>query len=149
IINRGQPSIIKAFFRYYQKNYKASLLTGIALTVLWVIIVIDFLYLHQSYPILYFVFIAFSFVLYVYSLMVMAVLVHYDISIVAVLKKAVLFTFGSPVVFFITLGASFLIFYVSINGLPFLLLFFTGSLIAFITFSVFFRIYQKIMNKPT
>ncbi|SHM60015.1 Uncharacterized membrane protein YesL [Gracilibacillus kekensis] len=144
IADREQKSIMQAFSRHYRDNYKVSMKVGFLLTPLWTIIIADVVYLQANHTVLLFAFIVFGVVLYVYTLTVMSVMVHYAIAIRAILKKALFLTFGSPVLFLATIGTSFLIIYVSVNGLPFLLLFFTGSMISFITFSLFYRVYQNI-----
>ncbi|WP_112180626.1 YesL family protein [Paraliobacillus zengyii] len=144
IMEQEQKSLISSYWKYYQTNYKNSLISGLVLTLIWTVLIVDFYFFQQTNVILFFTFILFGIVLYVYTLIFFAVLVHYDIALKAVFKNSFLLTLGSPILFLAVLVTSVIILYVSINGLLFLFLFFTGSLIAFITFSAFYRLYMNL-----
>lgn len=144
IIEREQKSLILRYWQHYRSNYKNSFISGCLLTVIWTILISDFLFFQQTNVILFFAFLIFGIVLYVYTLTFFAVLVHYDSKLRILFKHTLSLTLGSPVLFFAILLINGIILYVSINGMLFLLLFFTASLIAFITFSIFYRLYMKL-----
>ncbi|WP_117169947.1 YesL family protein [Paraliobacillus sediminis] len=146
IMEKEQKFLIFSYWKYYRANYKNSLISGLVLTLVWTVLVVDFYFFQQENVILFFTFILFGIVLYVYTLVFFSVLVHYDIKLRAVFKNSLSLTLGSPILFIAVLVTSLIILYVSINGMLFLLVFFTGSLIAFISFAAFYRLYIKLTN---
>ncbi|WP_138416245.1 YesL family protein [Aquibacillus sediminis] len=144
MIEREQKSLILAYWNHYVKNYKISMISGTLLSVVWALFIVDFYFFQQYNTLLFFIFLVFGIVLFVFTINFFSVLVHYDIKLANVLKNTFSITFGSPVLSFSILITSFIILYVSINGMAFLLLFFTGSLVAFVSFSAFYRLYIKV-----
>jgi uncharacterized membrane protein YesL len=105
---------------------------------------VDFLFLKDTSMILAFVFIVFGLILYVMTINFFSVNAHYDMKLRVLLKNTFLITVGSPVLLLAVLVSGLVLLYASIKGPLFLLLFFTGSLIAFLAFSAFYRLYLKV-----
>lgn len=144
IIENEGSSLFLSFVNYYKQNYKKSLLGGFLFTGLWVILIVDVFFLKKISMILAFVFIIFGLILYVFTINFFSVNAHYDLKLRVLLKNALLITVGSPVLLLAVLGSGLVLFYASIKGPLFLLLFFTGSLVAFLSFSAFYRFYLKV-----
>lgn len=144
ILQNEGTSLFLSYVNYYKQNYKKSLLGGLLFTGLWVVLIVDFIYLKDFSMILAFVFIVFGLILYVMTVNFFSVNAHYDMNLRVLMKNAVLITVASPILLLAVLLSSFVLLYASIKGPLFLLLFFTGSLIAFLSFSAFYRLYLKV-----
>ena len=144
ILQNEGTSLFLSYVNYYKQNYKKSLLGGLLFTGLWVVLIVDFIYLKDFSMILAFVFIVFGLILYVMTVNFFSVNAHYDMNLRVLMKNAILITVASPVLLLAVLLSSFVLLYASIKGPLFLLLFFTGSLIAFLSFSAFYRLYLKV-----
>ncbi|UOQ86828.1 YesL family protein [Gracilibacillus salinarum] len=141
ILDRDQHSIFSSFCRYYVRNYRKSCISGILLTAVWTIWGIDYYYLSSRNVMLLFVFLVFGLILFVYTIHFFSMLAHFEMNLRMLWKNAFLLTLGRPLLTVVISLVSVVILYVSINGLLFLLPFFTGSLIAFLSFSIFYRWY--------
>ncbi|APC49552.1 hypothetical protein BME96_15710 [Virgibacillus halodenitrificans] len=146
ILKKEQCSLIKTYFTYFRKNYCFSLLGGLLLTGIWAILVIDFIYVRQINVLLLFCILGLGVVIYIFTINFFIVLVHYDEKLTVLMKKAFVLTLVSPKLFFIHLFASSGILYISIGGWLVLLPFFTAALIAFISYSAFYRIYLNVLD---
>jgi len=143
ILKQDEQTLWLSFLKYYIQNYVKSMQTGCVLTLLWGIIVVDIYYLSRENVLLLFSFIIVGILLFIYTINVFSTMVHYDITLCPMLKKALLFTFGSPIHGIAILFSSLLIFFVSVDSLRFIIPFFSGSLIAYISFSAFYKVYLK------
>jgi uncharacterized membrane protein YesL len=146
IMDNEGASIILSYVNYYKQNYKKSLLGGFLFTGLWVVLIVDFIFLKDFSMILAFVFIIFGLVLYVITINFFSVNAHYDMKLRVLLKNAFIITVGSPVLLFAVLLSGLVMLYASIKGPLFLLLFFSGSFIAFLSFSAFYRLYLRLLS---
>ncbi|MGJ9382607.1 YesL family protein [Salipaludibacillus sp. CF4.18] len=149
ILKNDNQSLWRSYWYYFKENYKRSMFMGIILTVAWAILIGDIYYFHQESTILMFTFIALGVLLFVYTINIFCVMAHYDLKITNLLKRAFLFTVGSPLLSVIIVISSAIVIYVSANSLRFLIPFFSGSLITFICFSTFYKVYEKFsISKP-
>lgn len=146
ILKKDNQSLWKSYWYYFKGNYKRSMFAGFILTAAWAILIVDIYYLSEESTVLLFTFIALGVLLFVYTINLFCVMAHYDLKVSRLLKRAFLFTVGSPLLSIIILVSSALVFYVSVNSLRFLIPFFTGSLIAFICFSAFYRVFEKFSS---
>ncbi|MBT2600182.1 MULTISPECIES: DUF624 domain-containing protein [Oceanobacillus] len=147
IINQEKASILGTFWGYYKENYKQSMQAGIIFALLWFIWAVDYSYFQQENIVLMFVFLIMGVILYVFTLLFFSVIVHYNLDLKTLLKKAFILTVGSPVLFFSIIIVTGIILLVSIQNLPIIIPFFTGSLIAFITFSAFYRFFLRVKEE--
>ncbi|ADU28771.1 YesL family protein [Evansella cellulosilytica] len=144
IVDSEDLPLIRTYWRFYKSNYKKSCLGGIMLTILWVICVVDVYYFAQYNMPLMYVFIAMGLILFVYTINFFSLLSHYEMKLFALLKNTLLVTVASPLLFLTVVLSSALILYMSFEVFPFLIPFFTGAIIAFLSFSAFYRFYLKI-----
>ncbi|MFS0750748.1 YesL family protein [Oceanobacillus sp. 1P07AA] len=147
IIDQEKATILGSFWKYYRENYKKSMQAGVIFTLLWFIWAIDYYYFQQVNTVIMFVFLIMGVILYVFTLLFFTVIVHYDIDLKTLLKKAFILTVGSPVLFFSITIVTGIVLLVSIQTLPIIIPFFTGSLIAFITFSAFYRLFLRVKEE--
>ena len=141
--NRG---LIKSYWNYYRDNYKQSLLGGIILTSVWVIWGLDYYYFSQENIILMFTFVILGVILFIYTMNFFSIIAHYNIGLGTMLKNTLLITIGSPLLSLSIFVSSGIILILS-SRFWFLMPFFTWSILAFISFSVFYRLYIKLITR--
>ncbi len=146
-MEKEQETVIKGYWNYYKENYKSSVKLGLVLTIAWVVTVGDIYYFCVSFPLITYVFVGFGLFLFVVTMYSFSVMVHYDISVKDVLKKALVFSVAKPWIGIILIILTAMILFVSVNQLRFLLIFFSFSMISFISISLFLKIYSMLIEK--
>lgn len=144
IKDRDGSSLIKTYWQYYKENYKRSIVNGLVMTAIWVVWVVDVYYFFENNFYLFIFFLTMGIVLFVLTINLFSITVHYDMTFRESIKNACLITVGSPILFVAIAISSGIIIYMSFNVFLFLLPFFTGSLIAFLSFAAFYSRYLKI-----
>ncbi|WP_130858994.1 YesL family protein [Gracilibacillus phocaeensis] len=144
IIEREGYDLVKKYWRFYINNYKKSVKAGFVLFSLWIIVIGDIYYFSSTHTMLTYIFIAFASLLLIYTINVFSNLAHYEMKVSWILRRAFFLTMGNWRLSITILGTSLLIIGVSVGGLFFLVPFFSGSLLAFITFSAFYRTCVKL-----
>jgi uncharacterized membrane protein YesL len=143
---KDESTSLKLYWRYYKENYIKSLMGGLVLTAVWTIWAVDFYYFSKDNAILMGIFLFLGMVLFVFSINFFTVISHYRLNLLTAFKKTLLITIGSPVLFLTILISSSILLYISLNVFWFLLPFFTGALIAYLSFSAFYRYYLKVIS---
>jgi uncharacterized membrane protein YesL len=139
IKNEDSGQIFRPFLRFYKENYKRSLVNGLFLTVVWLIWAVDLYYFFTNNKMMMIFFIVLGVLLFVFTINLFSVTVHFHMKWYPSLKNTFLITIGSPMVFLAVALSSGIILYISLIVFTFLLPFLTGSLIAFLSFSAFYR----------
>jgi len=147
IKDEDSSHLFKNYWRYYKENFKRSVSSGLILTIAWVIWAADVYYFVDKSSIMMFLFLILGIILFVFSINLFSVTVHYHLKFVTALKNTLFLTIGSPVLFIAVAISSGVVLYLSLNVFRFFLPFLTGSLIAFLSFSAFYRNYLKITDK--
>jgi uncharacterized membrane protein YesL len=137
--------LFKTFFRGYKENYKQGLLGGIVYTLLLAIMVVDFIVYKEQFNLLSYIFIAFLLLLIISMFNFFSMLVHYHMKTFQLLKNAVLITIGKPFRSLSTAIMAGAVIYFSMR-FTFLIPFFMGSIIAYLSFWNFYLIYQKLQD---
>ncbi|WP_245947447.1 YesL family protein [Bacillus taeanensis] len=143
-VKEESTALVKLYWTYYKENYKKSMVGGLILTAMWSVWGADYYYFSQESIILMFTFIVIGAVLFVFTINYFSINAHYHLKLGALLKKAMLITIGSPLLFFTVFITSSIILYVSLSGPLLIIVFASGSLIAFLSFSAFYRMYLKL-----
>lgn len=144
--NRDNNLIVKSYFKYYKKNYKRSVMNGFFLTTLWGIWIVDIYFFYEKSSYLFIMFLTMGIGLFVYTINTFSVTVHYDVRFIESIRNSLYITVGNPVLFLVTAASSSIILYVSIDILFFLAPFFTGALIAYLSFLMFYGNYLKVIK---
>lgn len=131
--------LFRPFLRFYKENYKRSVGNGLFVTLIWLIWAVDLYYFLDKNKIMVIVFIVLGMLLFVFTINLFSVTVHYHMKWLPSLKNTFFITIGSPLLFIAVALCSGIILYISFNVFTFLLPFLTGSLIAFLSFSAFYR----------
>lgn len=146
LINDDDKGLIQSYIKYYKENYKKSMKTGIILTVVWGIWGFDFYYFSKESVVLMFMVGFLGLLLYVYTINIFSLNAHFHLSLAGLLKKSLIITIGSPILTIIILLSNSLLLVISIYKLTFLIPFFTGALITFLSFSAFYRQYVNLSH---
>ena len=145
--DEGTDRFIKRFWRYYKENYKRSLISGLILTSAWVVWAADVYYFSDKNIMMLYLFIIMGIILFVFTINHFSITVHYHMKLQPSLKNAFLLTIGSPLLFAAVALSSGAVLYISLNIFKFLIPFLTGSLIAYLSFSAFYRSYLTSSDK--
>lgn len=146
LVMKEEGVSLRQYWSYFKENYAISLLGGLVLTVLWTIWAVDYYYFSKGNIILLGIFLIMGIVLFVFTINFFSVLSHYHMKLLPAMKNTLLITIGSPVLFLTVLISNSIILYFSIFVFKLLLPFFTGSLIAYLSFSAFYRFYLKVIS---
>ena len=139
--------IFKLYWRYYKENYKRSIANGLVLTTAWVVLAADIYYFYEKNTAIMIFFIIMGIILFVFTINLFSVTVHYHMSFVTSFKNAFLISIGSPGLFLTVAISNGIVLYMSLHFSKYLLVFLTISLIVFLSFSAFYRNYLKITEK--
>lgn len=147
VLKKEDNGLMKTYWFFYKDNYKNSLKGGSVLSIIWFIWYVDSYYFSQQNFIWLMIYIIIGVLLYVYSINFFSVSAHYNMKWGSLIKNTFLTTFASPALFITVLLSSIFILIISVNWLTFLLPFFSGSVIAFLSFLFFYKTYQKVIIK--
>ncbi|WP_424766762.1 YesL family protein [Paenibacillus sp. sgz302251] len=146
VMGETDVGLFKTFFRGYKENYKQSMIGGIIYTILLAIMIVDFIVYREQLQLLSYIFIAFLVLLVVSLFNFFSMLVHYHMKTFQLLKNAVLITIGKPFRSLSTAIMALAVMYFS-TRFTFLIPFFMGSIIAYLSFWNFYLIYQKLQDQ--
>ncbi|MFQ3545780.1 DUF624 domain-containing protein [Halobacillus rhizosphaerae] len=140
----------RSYLSYYKENYKKSFRGGVVLTLFWAVLAGDLYYFSMKSHLLMNLFFILALLLAVFTINFFSVLVHFDMNVKPLLKKAFLTTFSSPVLFGAVAISFLVILSISLYVFPLMIPIFSGIIIAFLAFSAFYRLYLKLNteNKP-
>ncbi|MFC7061055.1 YesL family protein [Halobacillus seohaensis] len=139
-------SLLKMYVAYLRSNYRTSFVSGLIWTLLWSIWILDFRFFAENNDLLATVFSILGILLVVMNIHFLSMIVHYEMTIRERFFNSFYMTVGRPGVTVITaLIVSFIIYIAS--TLWFVIIFFAGSLIATISFYLFYRSYLKIRQE--
>lgn len=138
--------LFKTYFRGYKENYLQSMLGGLFFVLLAAIMYINYtFYLRQSgaLSLLSILFIVLAFILISAMFHFFSIMVHFHMKFWQIVKNAFLISIGNPVMTVFLLVGNGVILYAS-TRFTFLIPFFMGSLMAFVSFWVFYRIFDRM-----
>lgn len=145
VFNDPDQSMIRAYWKYYKENYLKSLLGGSIIVLIWAILLLDYFYfINFFHSLIKYLFYALFFYLTMFTIHFISNIVHFNNRISVSLKNALFLTIKNPVVSLVLVLIQSMIILFSLKIAPFLLLFFTGSLIAYLSFMTFYKISLKI-----
>ncbi|MUT68140.1 YesL family protein [Paenibacillus sp. NEAU-GSW1] len=146
VMGETDVPLFKTFFRTYKENYLQAMIGGIVYTLLIGIMIVDFYVYQKQLNLVSYIFIALMILLIVSLFNFFSMLAHYHMKTFQLLKNAVLITIGRPIRSFSTAIMAALVFYMS-TRFTFLIPFFMGSIIAYLSFWNFYLIYQKLQEQ--
>lgn len=141
--------LIRTYFRSYKENYLQSMMGGLLYTLLGVLMVINYrFYLTQDngFQFLSIVFIILSALIAVSLFHFFSIMTHLHMKVFQILKNALMITIGRPITTLLIAGTNLFIVYISFRY-TFLIPFFMGALIAYMSFFHFYRMFTKVQEK--
>jgi len=143
--------LLKTFFKGYKENYLKSMLGGIVFVALYFITYFNYQFYSVSensgLRILAVVFLFVAILVIISMFHFFNFIVHVDLKFVQLLKNSFLMSIGNPIIALAILAANAIFLYVSFFQITFLVPFFTGSLMAFSTYWLFQRTFDRIVAK--
>ncbi|WP_274363568.1 YesL family protein [Paenibacillus thermotolerans] len=146
----GDVPLLKTFFTGYKENYKQSMLGG-----LFFVVVIGIMYFNLHFysgqagflSVLTYLFIALFLIVIVAVFNFFCITVHLHMNTWQVIKNSFLLTIGQPIRSILIAATNAAIVYISFTYITFLIPFFMGSLVAFMTFWHFHNGFRKIVER--
>jgi uncharacterized membrane protein YesL len=142
--------IFKTFWKSYKSEFLKSNLLGITLVLIGVILFFDLRFFQSAnigiWGILYMPLLVVTFIYGVVLLYVFPIFVHYDINIRQILKNSFLMMILNPLSS-IMMIISIIAFYFLLMAIPGLILFFTGSVLAYAMMWFSYRAIEKVQQK--
>jgi len=142
--------LFKTYFRGYKENYRQSMFGGIIYSLLFLLFVVNMRFyaeLTNSLQFLSVMFLVLIAVLCVSLFHFFSILSHLHMSVFQIIKSSLLITIGRPLTSIMIAITSAVILYISFFHFQWLLMFFSGSLIAYSSFFYFHRMFVKLQEK--
>lgn len=150
VMGETDVKLLGTFFKSYKENYKQAMVGGIFYTLLFVIMYVDYtVYMTQlkSFQAIGFVMLGFLIVLFVSLFNFFSMVSHYHMKTVQLVKNSILLTLLRPLRIIMTTVVSGAILYFSLFKWPFLIIFFSGAIIAYYAFFNFYAVFQKMQEQ--
>ena len=147
IMGEHDVPIVKSYWTYYKENYLRSLCGGAILTFFWIVLAVDFFYFSQVNIIMTYLFLAGFFFLFLITIFFFANTVHKELTLFTSIKNSFYLSFMFPLTNILIVIISGLIMYVSFTMFTFLIPFFMGTFIAYVTFTGYYRKLLKLQDK--
>ncbi|RIX54067.1 DUF624 domain-containing protein [Paenibacillus nanensis] len=148
VTGEADVPLFKTFFRGYKENYKQSMIGGILYTVLFALLVVNFFFYREEFSVISYIFLAFLVLVAASLFNFFSMLVHYHMKTFQLIKNALLITIGKPFRSLSNIIMIALVIVISWNFMKgFMFMFFTGSIIAFVSFWNFNIIYMKLQEQ--
>ncbi len=145
VMGETDVPLIKSYWGFYKENYVRSLCGGIFFTLLWIIWGFDFYYFSQVNVFISSLFLAGGLFLILFTLSFFSNTVHTELKFVTSIKNSFFLSLVYPITNILMLIGVGVILYISLTMFTFLLPFFTGTLIALISFTGYYQKMNKIL----
>jgi len=142
--------VFKTFFKGFKENYVKSMWGGLFFVVFFFIIYFNYHFYtapESNLRVLGFLFLFLAVLAVVTMFNFFNFIVHLDVKFGQLLKNAALMSIGSPLTSIGILLANGVILYLSYFQITFLVPFFTGSLMAFCTYWLYDRSFNRLLEK--
>ena len=150
VMGDADVPLLKTFFRGYKENYLQSMVGGIIFTLLFTILYFNFQFYNTQtgyLVLLAYLFIALGVVLAISLFYFFCIMTHLHMKLFTLIKNSILLAIGMPFRSIMIVLSNFAILYISFTQFTFLLPFFTGSVMAYLTFWYFYGGFMKMMDK--
>lgn len=147
VMDTGKPSVFRTYFSHLKQDYKDSVKMGAGFAVIWLAWYYANFFFQSQNSMAAFMFLVSGAALFVFTVNFLSISAHYRMSGRERLKNTFFVTSGSPFMGAFILLSSALLLWVSTTQLLWLLPLLTCSLIAFLSFSAFYRFTMKVEEK--
>lgn len=145
IVEEDYSSIAKKYFSHLKTDYKENAKMGAVFALVWLVWYYGYFYTEQNS--LAFLFMVTGLALFIYTVNFLSISSHYRMSAAAKAKNAFFLSAGRPLTSLFIAAGSAVIVWLSTTQLLWLFPLLTCSMIAFLSFSAFYRVTQKITEK--
>lgn len=141
--------IMQSFLQYYKENYVNSFLGSILLSILWYLLAYASFLWTGINPFLSLLIFIIAVFLFVFTTNFISTIVHMEVNLFAAYKNAFIITIGAPLLTIVMGAISAAIIYVSVNVISIIIPLITGAIIAYISFSGYYKMMINIqyLNK--
>ncbi|SFL90804.1 Uncharacterized membrane protein YesL [Gracilibacillus orientalis] len=147
MFSKNDVSIFKLFIKNWKVNFVRSMLGGSIFALLWVILVVDyFFFVNRINENFVYLFMLIGFFLVVMTLHFFSVTVHVHTKLLQAIKNAMIISLINPLLTLIIGVVSLAVIYCSFQVTTFLIPFFVGSLIVYVSFYGFYRFFTKMID---
>lgn len=147
IMKEREIPVVRTFLQHYKANYMKSMMGGLIIEIIWLIFAADYYFFTMYVSKLFSYLFLFLFIyLLVFTLHFFSTIVHFESRLFNSLKNAMLITIGSPILSFGLGILNGLAIYISFRYFTFLIPLFTGSIIAFVSYLGFYKVYLTLQS---
>ncbi len=149
VMGEEDVPLFKTFFRGFKENYKQSMIGAFFYLLISVVAIVNYRFytgMHNIAQVLAILFIVLIALLTVSMFHFFSMLVHVHMTTWQLIKNSLLITIGKFFTSLYILITNAVIVYISFSKFTFLIVFFMGSTMAYITFFLFYRMYNKIVE---
>lgn len=142
--------ILKTFFKGYKSNYLQSVMGGILFVLLLGLFIVNYQFyaaMNNAAQVLSVFFILCIIVLVVAVFYYTCLMVHVHMKTLALLKNSFFLSIARPITSILIVGIHAVIIYFTFFIYPILILLVTASVLAFATFHLFYRMFNKIQQQ--
>jgi uncharacterized membrane protein YesL len=143
---KEEIKIVQSFWKFYKENYKRSLFGGLFLSFLWLVGIVDYLYIKTNVSFVNYIVLFILAFLFLYTLYFFSDTVHTESKLTQSLKNVLIITVANPIFSFGIVLICIFIVYVSFTYLQFLIILFTGPSIAILGFYGYQKVFTTILN---
>ncbi len=147
IVEFDYSSVTRKYLIHLKREYKADAKMGTVFAFVWLLWYYGYFYFYAQKSSLSFFFLLAGLALFVYTINFLCISVHYQMTGKDRMKNAFFISAGRPLAGLFILASSGALLWISITQLLLLLPLLSCSLIAFLSFSAFHRVTQKIGEK--
>lgn len=145
ITKEADVKLIRSFWKHYKENYIRSMLGGLIIVFIWSVLLVDYYYfVNFINDVLKYLFYALFFFLIMFTIHFFSNTVHFHSKLLPSLKNSLLMTLKNPIISLVVTFINIIIIVISFKLAPFLIPFFMGSLITFISFFAFHKISLRL-----
>lgn len=143
---KEEIKIVPSFWKFYKENYKRSLFGGFILSFLWLVGVVDYLYIKSDVSFVNYIVLFILAFLFLYTLYFFSDTVHTESKLTQSLKNVLIITIANPIFSFGIVVICIIVLFVSISYLPFLIILFIGPSIAILGFYGYQKVFTTILS---
>jgi uncharacterized membrane protein YesL len=141
---KEEIKIVKSFWNLYKENYKRSLSGGLILSFLWLVGVVDYIYIKSDVSFVNYIVLFILAFLFLYTLYFFSDTVHTESKLIHSLKNVLIITAANSIFSFGIVLICIFIVYVSFTYLPFLIILSIGPFIAIPGFYGYQKVFTTI-----
>lgn len=147
IVDVDFSSVVRKYVAYLKTEYIENAKTGMAFAFAWLVWYFSYFFLYVQQSSFAFLLLLIGLALYVYTINFLCINAHFHMSRAERAKNAFFISVGRPITGLFILVSSGIMLWISVTQLFILLPILTCSMIAFLSFSAFHRVTQKVYKK--